>query len=167
LRPNMPSPYTMDMFSLSMSNKKLAMMAIVFGVIVFAGTMFYYMKNPLGLKLQIRSHEFRVDLAISAEDHIKGLSGKTDMPKDRGMLFIFDTKQQYSFWMKDMNFPLDIIWIDDKTIVDISKNVPVEASYPPPTYTPNKSVNRVLEINAGLSDAYGFQIGDSVTYLKR
>lgn len=155
------------MFSFLLPNSKLVLAAIAVGLVVFAGTVWYYSNNPLGLKLQIRGHEFQIDVAVSPEDHIKGLSGRKDMPLNRGMLFVFDTKQQYSFWMKDMNFPLDIIWLDDKTIVDISKNVPVEKRYPPPTYTPQKPVNRVLEINAGLSDKYGFQIGDTVTYLKR
>ena len=60
-----------------------------------------------------------------------------------------------------------MVWIDDKTIVDISKNVPIQTGYPLPTFSPQKPVDRVLEINAGLADKYGFQIGDTVTYLKR
>jgi len=155
------------MFSFQLPNTKVIATAIAVGAIVFAGTVFYYAKNPLGVKIKIRDHQFRVDLAVTPKDHIQGLSGRTSLPQERGMLFIFETKQQYSFWMKDMNFPLDIIWLDDKTIVDISKNVPVAATYPPPTYTPIKAVNRVLEINAGLADKYGFEVGDTVTYLKR
>ena len=148
-------------------NKKIILAAIGIGILVFAATVYYYSKNPLGLKLQIRNQVFQVDVAVSPEEHVKGLSGRTSMAENKGMLFIFDTKQQYSFWMKEMNFPLDMVWIDDKTIVDISKNVPVEKGYPLPTYTPQKPVNRVLEINAGLADKYGFQIGDTVNYLKR
>jgi uncharacterized protein len=148
-------------------NKKILFSAIIVGFFVFAATILYYSKNPLGLKIKIRDQVFQVDVAVTPEEHIKGLSGRKNMPSDRGMLFVYDTRQQYSFWMKDMNFPLDILWIDDKTIVDISKNIPVQTGYPLPTYTPLKPVSRVLELNAGIADKYGFQIGDTVTYLKR
>jgi uncharacterized membrane protein (UPF0127 family) len=68
--------------------------------------------------------------------------------------------------MKGMRFPIDIIWINDNKIVDISKNVPVSTNSILFTYAPKEPVNQVLELNAGVSNRYNFQIGDSVTILK-
>lgn len=146
---------------------KFLLLAVGVGVVIFLFSLVYYSKFPLGAKVQIRNTVFQVELAIKPEELVKGLGSRANMPKDHGMLFVFDHRDRFSFWMKDMEFPLDMIWIDDTKIVDISKNVPVQTGYPLPTFSPHVPVNRVLEINAGLSDKYGFQVGDTVTYLKR
>ena len=54
--------------------------------------------------------EIKIILAKSDSEKTKGLSGRKDLPKDQGMLFIFDHKDKYGFWMKDMKFPIDIIY---------------------------------------------------------
>jgi hypothetical protein len=79
------------------------------------------------------------------------------------MLFILGSKGIPTFWMKDMNFPLDFIWIDDDQVVDVTKNVP------PPSpgeslaiYSPKAPSNYVLELNAGTVDEYQISIGDKV-----
>ena len=87
------------------------------------------------------------------------------MDEKNGMYFIFDKPDYHSFWMKDMRFPIDIIFINDGKIVTIYKNVPIPTSETqlPPIYRPTNPVDHVLEINAGLADKYSFQVGDSVT----
>ena len=84
------------------------------------------------------------------------------------MLFIFDQKYQPSFWMFDMNFPLDIIWISDDVIVDIDRNVPIPKpntlDYQLPLYTPEKPINYVLEVNAGFCEKNSIEVGDSVEF---
>jgi uncharacterized membrane protein (UPF0127 family) len=68
--------------------------------------------------------------------------------------------------MKDMKFPLDMIWIYQDTIIDISQNVPVPTAgqniLTLPQFQPKSPVDKVLEIDAGLSAKYGFKIGDKV-----
>ncbi|HEX9664656.1 MAG TPA: DUF192 domain-containing protein, partial [Patescibacteria group bacterium] len=78
------------------------------------------------------------------------------------MLFIFDKKDYYSFWMKEMEFPIDIIWIDDQTVVGIEKNIQPPAAGRLFVYRPEQKVNLVLEIGAGLSDQRNIKIGDLV-----
>lgn len=74
------------------------------------------------------------------------------------MLFVFPQVGIYSFWMKDMNFPLDIVWIDENnTVVDRVINALPE-SYPK-TFTPHASAARVLELPANTADMYGFTVG--------
>lgn len=89
------------------------------------------------------------------------------MSDDRGMLFPYRERNHYSFWMKDMQFPLDIVWIDDKTIIEIHKNVPIPVGESLPFYRPQEPVDKVLELNAGTTDKYGIQVGDAIKILTR
>ena len=128
----------------------------------------YYFKNPLTPKLSIEGKIFTYDLAITPQEHERGLSGRDPLPENHGMLFVFEHKEQFAFWMKEMKFSLDMIWIDDNKIVDISKNVPIPtAGQRLPIYSPKQVVNRVFEVNAGTADRLGLKEGDSVTYLRK
>lgn len=104
----------------------------------------------------------KVEIADEAEEHWRGLSNKPSLDREEGMLFIFGRKQVRSFWMKDMNFPIDIIWMDGNEIVNITKNAQPEGSTPERTYSSIYPVNFVLEVNAGLSDELGLKRGDKV-----
>ena len=77
------------------------------------------------------------------------------------MLFVFDHPAQYPFWMKDMNFPIDIIWIDENLKVIFIKKNAVPESYPEVFTSPQNS-KYVLEVVAGFSDKYNIKIGDKV-----
>jgi hypothetical protein len=78
------------------------------------------------------------------------------------MLFIFSDSQNRTFWMKNMLFPLDIIWINDGKIVNISRNLPPEGDLPSNKYHSGRPADHVLEINSGLSDKLHFKPGDNV-----
>ena len=75
------------------------------------------------------------------------------------MLFLFPQKGIYAFWMKDMRFNLDIIWISDDKIVYIAKDNSFHDLTP---VNPGIEADKVLEINADLADRYGFKVGDEV-----
>jgi hypothetical protein len=95
-----------------------------------------------------------------------GLSGRTSMRDNEGMLFVFDYPGQYGFWMKDMNFPLDIIWISQNGyVVYIEQNMTPESylENPPKTAINNAQANYVLEMNAGMTEQYGLFLGSRVT----
>lgn len=95
----------------------------------------------------------------------KGLSGMLSLSKDEGMYFIFNTPDRYQFWMPDMHFPIDIIWIADGKIVGIEHSVSnVFDSKHPVLYTPPVSINRVLEVNAGFSRVHDIDVGDTITF---
>ena len=99
-----------------------------------------------------------VEVMRTSAEHSKGLSGRDSLPADQGMLFVFGRNATSAFWMKDMKFPIDIIWIHDGTVIDIDSDVPV-ATGTPPLYTPVTPVNYVLEVNAGFAAAHGIAIG--------
>lgn len=103
-----------------------------------------------------------LEIVETPEDIGHGLSGHDPMPDNQGMLFIFQNSGRYAFWMKEMRFPLDFIWIANDTVVDLTENVPVPTSEPLPLYRPRDPVNRVLEVNAGFVGRHGVKTGDKV-----
>ena len=105
-----------------------------------------------------------VEIADTPALQEQGLSDRKSLPADRGMLFIFPDKQIRTFWMRRMHFPLDIIWIDDRTIAGVEKNLPPEGDLPLKYYSSGRAVNYVLELNAGLADKYGMKKGDKVIF---
>ena len=105
----------------------------------------------------------RVEVATTTAAVRKGLSGRPGLEEDEGMLFIFPVADIYRFWMPDMNFPLDIIWIMDGVVVDISRNVSNEFDPAKPVfYSPREKATQVLEVNAGYAERHRIEIGDRV-----
>ncbi len=102
-------------------------------------------------------------MADTEEKRIKGLSGKAFLPSNTSMIFEFDTPDTYGIWMKDMLFPIDIIWLDkNKMIVNLISNADPE-SYPHVYYPPKDSLY-VLETRAGLIKDKGLKLGDEILF---
>ncbi len=106
-----------------------------------------------------------VEVAKTEMQRKKGLSNKESLPEGQGVLFVFAQKDiRPPFWMKDMNFAIDIIWIDDDKIVEIDKNIQPPAKDTPDSeltlYTPNQPIDYVLEVNAGFSEENNIEVGD-------
>jgi len=139
---------------------------IIFGVLVIICVVGYYMRHPLESRIQIGTTIFTVELAVTSAEKERGLGYRNDLDPVHGMLFPYDHSEKYSFWMKGMRFPIDILWIRDGKIVDISKNVPVATTSTLPIYSPREPANQVLELTAGTSDRNGIKIGDSAIILR-
>ena len=136
------------------------------GWIVFIGLFFtivYYVRHPLTSTVTIKGIRYSVEVAVTPQEKELGLGERDSLKPLHGMLFPYDHSEKFSYWMKGMRFPIDIIWIRDYRIVDISKNVPISTVGRFPVYAPREPVNLVLELSAGESDRNGFQIGDLVT----
>ena len=104
------------------------------------------------------------EVSDTPEKRAKGLSDRSELAGDEGMLFVFEQKDvQPQFWMKDMLIPLDFLWINDDKIVQINENVqrPVSDS-DIKTITPNIPIDYVLEVNAGYSAKNNLKIGGEV-----
>jgi len=114
----------------------------------------------------IRDRVFTVDIMDDDAERAQGLSGRETLRQDEGMLFLMGVRTQPIFWMKEMRFPLDIIWIDGEMIVDISENVPAPTSPIDEIarVQPSSLADKVLEINAGEASKSGFTVGDIVTF---
>jgi uncharacterized membrane protein (UPF0127 family) len=99
---------------------------------------------------------FNVEYAKTPLQRELGLSDRPCFPDDAALLFLFPGDDKYGIWMKDMNFPIDVVWLDkDKKVVTIEKNMP-PASYPK-IYYPSGEARYVLEFNAGTADKLNVQ----------
>lgn len=151
---------------------KLILGLFILLLIIIGGV--YYIQNgfsfPISLSkaatVTIKNQQFKPVVAKTNKEREIGLSEKISIDKNSGMLFVFDKPDYYAFWMKNMKFPIDIIYISKDRIVTIHKNAspPVEEAKDEniPIYKPEEPADKVLEIQTGLSDSYGFEKGDSV-----
>lgn len=118
--------------------------------------------------LAIQGVPLSVEVVNTPASITKGLSGRTEIGQD-GMLFVLGRREMASFWMIDMLFDLDLIWIDGNTIVNITSNVPAPAATVAaqslPTYPSGVLVTHVLEVPAGTAQAGGWHTGDFVELL--
>jgi len=118
-------------------------------------------KGDVGGYVTVGSVKVLVDVADTPALREQGLSGRKSLEKGEGMLFVFDTPGIYSFWMKDMNFPIDIIWINqNKKIVYIKENV-TPGSFPQ-AFASTENAQYVLEVPAGFSARNNVQVGDII-----
>lgn len=134
-------------------------------VIMISGLMLGYFltvkEKPA--KVVLGGQEFKVEVANTMMSRARGLSGHAPLGYDEGMLFLFGESGNYGFWMKDMNFPIDIIWIEGDKIATIAPNIPPD-TYPSSFY-PDLPSDKVLEINAGLVQKLGVKVGDEVKFI--
>ncbi|MEK7082252.1 MAG: DUF192 domain-containing protein [Patescibacteria group bacterium] len=106
-----------------------------------------------------------VEIATTTSALEKGLSGRKSLGEDQGMLFIFPRADRWRFWMPDMRFPIDIIWIADDKVIDIDENVSNRFDPANPLFfTPSVPVRRVLEMNAGFAKKHGIGVGGEVVF---
>ncbi|MCX6713394.1 MAG: DUF192 domain-containing protein [Candidatus Vogelbacteria bacterium] len=114
------------------------------------------------VNLAIGKAKITAEVVETPAERERGLSGRTVLPENEGMLFVFDRPGQHKFWMKDMNFPIDIIWLGpNKIVIDITANLATS------TY-PNSVTSRVpaffaLEVNASWAEKNEIKIGDQAT----
>jgi uncharacterized membrane protein (UPF0127 family) len=109
-----------------------------------------------------QTHHFAMEVAATPDEQEIGLMYRSAMPKNHGMLFVFPDTKHRSFWMKNTYIPLDVIYADEhKTIKHIHKNAVPKALTPLPSLYP---VKYAFEVNGGLSDEIGIEIGDQLSF---
>lgn len=111
--------------------------------------------------LKIGKEILNIEIADTAEARTLGLSGRLGLATSTGLLFVFEQEAQYGFWMKDMNFPIDIAWLDkDKKIVYIEENASPESYLRREVFTPATPAMYVLETPAFFFQNSKIKIGD-------
>lgn len=94
----------------------------------------------------------------------RGLSGTKHLGNNDGMLLVFDRDEKWSIWMKDMHFPIDIIWLNqERKVVHIVKNASPD-NYPQERFTPKVEARYVLEVPAGSVDARSVNINETAHF---
>ncbi|MFA6428143.1 MAG: DUF192 domain-containing protein [Candidatus Buchananbacteria bacterium] len=145
--------------------KKIVFLVIIGLVLIIVGARFFGFKSNL-TKVKIGNHILAVEIAKTEAEQQQGLSGRDFLAPNQGMLFWYPTKVLPGFWMKDMKFALDFIWVADGVVVELAQNIE-----PPPVglmdknlaiYRPGVLVNWVIEVPAGWVATNQIKIGDLV-----
>lgn len=118
---------------------------------------------PASHTLTLKGETIRVEVADTPAEREKGLSGRQGLGKNEGLLFVFEEEGYYGFWMKDMLFPIDILWIgSDGSIVYIVESATPE-SYPL-AYVPPRASRYVLELPADWVRTHSLSTGERVSF---
>jgi uncharacterized protein len=115
--------------------------------------------------IQLAGRSISYELAGDPARQQRGLSGRQSIEENQGMLFPFQAPDFLAFWMKDMNFAIDIVWLKGDEIVDISADIQPQPGVPDSelrTYSPKVPANGVLELKAGWASRNGLKIGDRI-----
>jgi uncharacterized membrane protein (UPF0127 family) len=129
----------------------------------------YLLQQPDRARVQLVTsdgRELTVEVVNSSESIIQGLSGRSEIGAD-GMLFVFPQPHKPTFWMKDMQFDLDLVWLRDGEVIEVTSAVPAPATPESalPLYSPqNQQINMVLEVRAGDAATFGLQQGQVVKH---
>lgn len=151
------------------NDRKFPLAAILVGlVVVFALGLrardAWVARKPVLAELTLRDKTFIVEIADTPAKKERGLGKRDALAADHGMYFPFPSANRWIFWMKDMRFPIDILWIKDGVVVDIDASVPVPVGEELETYSPVDPADAVLELNAGVAEELGVMIGDAISF---
>lgn len=117
---------------------------------------------PARPSVTIGGQVITVELADTSEKQRRGLSGRDRLAENAGMLFLFPAPAQQTFWMKDMKFPLDIIWLRGQWVLGFVENAQPSAGDSIPTFTSPPNTDVVLEVSAGTVQRLGIKAGDVI-----
>jgi len=145
-------------------------------VLLFLSFSFFY-KKPLNIQgaesskanlteITIGNSKLYVEKALNETEWSRGLSNRTELNTDGGMLFVFPTSEIKTFWMKDTFIPLDIIWVANKKVVGIDRMFP-ELNTPLSQlkrFISPSPVDMAIETNLGWTAKHGIKINDKISY---
>ena len=134
--------------------KKLLLILALFFILV--GTLIIFINSTNSKYLEVNGRKIYIEVADNKDELINGLSGRSTLSDESGLLLSFGSEGYWGIWMKDMNFPIDIIWLDrNGVVVDIEMNVKPE-SYPE-VFKPSEKSKYVLEMLAGSANRYSIE----------
>jgi uncharacterized membrane protein (UPF0127 family) len=137
---------------------------LVLGLVAAAAIYILWPQLQPHVTVRLGDGVFAAKVAKTSDAREKGLSGTNGLREDQALLFVYETNDKWPIWMKDMNYPIDIVWLDkDKKVVYIVKNAPPE-SYPYETFTPKQEARYVLEIPAGTVGRKSITIGTEAMF---
>ena len=126
---------------------------MVVGVVVAGLITVWALYQTPSATLTLGDGQFALRVARTAAERQQGLSGTEQLPEHEALLFDFQTDDTWGIWMKDMNYPIDIVWLDaSKKVVHIVKHAP-PSSYPETIYRPADRARYVIELKAGAVDS--------------
>jgi len=150
-------------------NKRFILGVVFLGILFLLAFLFFLKPQSVSKNLPslmiINKHPIFIELARTEEERRQGLSGRESLVEDRGMLFIFSAPAVYTFWMNQMKFGLDFVFINGEEVVDLTENIPYpKDGEPPQSVIAKHRFDKVLEINAGMVKKWKIKIGDKVIF---
>lgn len=144
--------------------KRVVIAATVFAVaVLMAQFVSAYFLQPRAV-MHLAGERFEVRIADNDRTRIKGLSGTSELPANEAMVFIFDNDSRHTIWMKDMNYSIDIVWLDaSRTVVDYVTDVSPD-TYPNRTFSPKADARYVAEFRSGTVQAKGIRVGQQAVF---
>lgn len=114
-------------------------------------------------QIEINGAILNVEIAQTPLEQSTGLSNRDFLDASSGMLFVYGDKEIRNFWMKDMRFPLDVIWIANRVVVGVQENIPPKSEDGSVTrFQSSMPADAVLEVKAGWVSSNGVSIGDII-----
>ena len=147
----------------------LVTLTVLLLAVVFVGSDSFQAANSCGEVYRkdktavVGQTKLQLEVVKKSEDRQKGLSGRTCISEGQGMLFVFEQPGYYRFWMKDMRFAIDMVWVDSsKKVLMVQANVQPKTY--PKTFNSDKPALYVLEIGAGQAQVFGISVGTSIEF---
>jgi uncharacterized membrane protein (UPF0127 family) len=145
-------------------NKRISLLVaaciVIFGVV---GLVLWRSNGAQIVTLRTGSTSYRLSVVTSTSEQEKGLGGRPSLPLDQGMLFSFSGSASRCFWMKDMEFPLDIIWLSSsKKVVYIQPDA--QPSSYPGIFCPSLPAQYVIELNGGQTGLKHIRVGQTLEF---
>jgi len=142
----------------------IPIVALVFVLVILIVASLFISQERKEIQQQIESSRLNsllnLEIADSVPERERGLSGRTALPEDSGLFFIFDNEDFHGIWMKEMLFPIDIIWMDSLlSVVHTEENISPDSF--PEIFYPEQKALYVLEANAGFIEKHQIKLGDS------
>jgi len=136
----------------------LTLLIIILGLVVFL----FSQKEKRFANIYLGGKIIRAEIVKRQREMAVGLSKYDDLNENQGMLFIFPVKTKPGFWMKNMKFAIDIIWLNENKIVDLTANLLPPIGDDLRVYYPKEPVNKVLEVKAGFINRNNLKIGEEI-----
>ncbi|MFA5986925.1 MAG: DUF192 domain-containing protein [Parcubacteria group bacterium] len=142
--------------------KILASIGIVIGI---SCIVYFFVQKEKGHepRIKIGNQKVTLDVAVTEQEKMQGLSGRTALCDACGMLFVFDSAMPQTFWMKDMLFDIDVLWIDQNTIVGLQKDISHKRQEKE-VFVSSKPADKVVELPAGFIDTHHVWVGQIVDF---
>lgn len=141
---------------------------IIFGICYFAAPYIFpgRFSQPGNnyREVKIGGSVFKLEIADDEEEWLRGLSGRDSIQENKGMIFLFKDAGNHGVWTKDMRFPMDIVWLKDKKVVDIAESVEPVIDTASQIYGQDLTSDAVIELFGGTVKKIGLQIGDRLAY---
>lgn len=144
--------------------KKIHLLFIALFILSYAGLKLWQLRLPRA-EVELVGQKVTVWVAKTPARLYKGLGGKNSLQENQGMLLVFGKMGKHGIVMRDMEFPIDIVWLSNGVVVDIAPNIQIEPDVLEDKlirYYPRKEANSVLELPAGWAERNVVKIGDGL-----